>query len=1083
MSKYLNSVSRNLETKNRAWDSIIYQAGHPILDSELNLAQDLKKSKLLSLPSGILSHSTRERDTDFIFTDPSDPNFSANTFTIRSFKAKVGDMEVHVSGTESSDPLLNVIELPAPSATQGLPPDTKRTDFLFLEVWKAEVSPFSPTTVKIEINSFNAGGIITIDCTDPSIGGNSVNLTEGVEFNLGGTDTETARNISDAINLANFGTSITSSTKGTNHIFLTLDTLGTDGNNVVYSSTSAGFTVSQVYQGTDGVGKPSQDPTKIFYEGNTLSDSSLWLTDDILDPQAVSNTTRRIQVQYRFRVHSVDYDGVNFLDGVNPKTQFYGFDNLNIFAQGGESSPVQDYFFSRADLTNYARNNGTNSYPYKDNGLFYSGDGSQQSATDLGSIDGYVYAIPICYIFRRNTGTFHTLNGVNNGLLTTHAGVVNTSLGENIQAGESDRVDGLFSDQVSDVDLYDLRRFVFPYGKDLNSELKYQTQKLLDNSLRTWAMDGSDLHQIGSGSGDISTTPLVCDEIGRSQALGGEGQTNRGNYIRNFDHVCTRFSSTPTIHRLVLQISTSQTVGTPLTQYGGAISIVSAGANEHSTFGWFQGDEITLDLTQLDVSTDHTWSVSSANAPIGFDSVVPTGTKVIDVEGFHNVGSGSQITDQRVLFSKVEGLGSNTITLTLDYNRRLHDFNFVDQRIVGDSTVGDNGGQTEIYLTFIVEYPSASGLSSTPTEPLTPNTNYYAGGSYVISDQTQNPSPIVSGTDIEVLYRKGIREVHIDHVSGLGTVGNQGVSGKFQFSNGIWSYDNTKVILPYKAFYDGTNPADYEITITDNANNSYNVDYANSTVGSTQTELVFQNPWVATEQRKLSVSFYRKTPIPNYGASGFQMGLYYRTVAPMTCGSKGGLVSAPNQLEIRVLSSSETMYVLQSGAGSSSQGYPYINASDQIGVNPNVADFNGEEDLLGSLNVSIANFNSDTGMIQLPILIPFDTTQNIILGGGSHTPLKDVESRVVYPMLSSDYLAGIFSEPLISSVLHKNVFSLLARVEESSDLFREGEVVLVVFSRLSGAGLTKENQITFSENDIRTVASVYRVESNILLGE
>ena len=59
MTKYLNSVSRNLDAKNRNWESIIYQAGHPILDSELNLSQDLKKGKL-KLPSGILSFSTQE---------------------------------------------------------------------------------------------------------------------------------------------------------------------------------------------------------------------------------------------------------------------------------------------------------------------------------------------------------------------------------------------------------------------------------------------------------------------------------------------------------------------------------------------------------------------------------------------------------------------------------------------------------------------------------------------------------------------------------------------------------------------------------------------------------------------------------------------------------------------------------------------------------------------------------------------------------------------------------------------------------------------------------------------------------------
>ena len=1089
MTKYLNSVSRNLDAKNRNWESIIYQAGHPILDSELNLSQDLKKGKL-KLPSGILSFSTQERNSSFVFTDPTDPNFSANSFQIDSFIAKVADMEIFVGGTNSSDSTTNVIELPSPSVTTGLPPDIKRTDFVFLEVWRTEVSPFAPTKFVALVGSIANATVITIDCTDPSINGNSVDLTEGVDFNLGNTNQETARNISDAINTANlnnaFGTTVTAETKGTEHIFITFDVLGTSGINVLFSSTDPSFTISQTYQGTDGTGKPSADPTKIFYEGNTQSDSSLWFSDDIVDPQAVSNTTRRIQIQYRFRTHSVDFDGVNFLDGIDPKTHFYGFDNQNVIAQGNTSNPVANYFFSRADGTTYVRPNGNNTLSYVDNGLFYSGDGSQQSSTDLGTVDGYVYAIPICYVFRRNNGSFHTLNGVNNGLLTTHGGGINTSLNVNIQANESDRPDGLFSDQIASVDVYDLRRYVFPYGLDLNSELKYQTQLLLDNNLKTWAMDGSDLHTIGSGSGNISTTPLVCDEIGRSQGLGGEGQTNRGNYIRDFDHVCTRFSSTPTIHRLVLKVNIGQSIGTPYTQYNNAISIVSSGVNEHTTNGWYYGDEITLDLSSLDVSTDKTWLVSSAGVPIPFTDVIPSGTKVIDVEGFHQVGSGSSIIDKRVLFSRVTGLGTNIIVMTLDYNRRQHDYTLNNQPVVGDSVVGDNSGDHHIYLTFIVEYPSNSGLSASPQDDLTPNTNYYSGGSYIVSDTTQSPYS-VSGIAVPKLeFKKGIREVSIENVEGDAsnpTLGNVNNSGK-EILNNYWSYDNTKVVVPFKAYYDGTNPNDYEIVVYDIVNNAnLAVDYNASTIGHTQSEIVFQNAWGANEQRELDVSFYRKDAIANNGANGYQMGIYYNTVAPQTCGSKSGVVASPNSLSVKVLSSSEKMYIIQSGSGSSSQGYPYTNAYDQIGVNPNVLDFTSESDLLGSLNVSLSNFVSNTGLMEIPTLIPFDTTQIIEIGGGAFTPLKDIESRVIYPMLSSDYLVGIFSESLTSSVLHKNVYSLLARVETSNSLYRKGEIVLIIFSRLSGSGLTKENQITFSENDIRTSASIFRVDSNILLGE
>ena len=44
--KFLSSTSRNLDPKDYAWDSVVHQFNRPLLDSELNLAQDLLNKKL-----------------------------------------------------------------------------------------------------------------------------------------------------------------------------------------------------------------------------------------------------------------------------------------------------------------------------------------------------------------------------------------------------------------------------------------------------------------------------------------------------------------------------------------------------------------------------------------------------------------------------------------------------------------------------------------------------------------------------------------------------------------------------------------------------------------------------------------------------------------------------------------------------------------------------------------------------------------------------------------------------------------------------------------------------------------------------
>jgi hypothetical protein len=117
------------------------------------------------------------------------------------------------------------------------------------------------------------------------------------------------------------------------------------------------------------------------YRYGNLEGGFSYLADDLIDPEIGEPTTERVQLQYRIRV----VKGLINL-GTNPD----GFDQAVVKAQGSQATPpsVGGYSF-----TNMREELG-------DPGLWRAGDGS---ANVLGTVDGYVYAIPICIVFRRNS--------------------------------------------------------------------------------------------------------------------------------------------------------------------------------------------------------------------------------------------------------------------------------------------------------------------------------------------------------------------------------------------------------------------------------------------------------------------------------------------------------------------------------------------------------------------------------------------------------------------------------------------------------------------------------------------------------
>ena len=277
-----NGVTRTLSALARQFTSVVWQAGKPPLDSELNLMGQLDFESLRSavhsqVHSGFFRDPCRPQDFSF------EPGWSNHFFMGKGSNqsdliyASVNGMIIPVSGSWTTE-VNNRIRLNPPPQTDA------RTDLVFLEVWRTLVAP-NPSTEN----------------------------------------------------------------------------------------------------------KPAADHVHMY--GNTEY-GGVNIPDDIEDPAIGFETTERVQVQYRIRVY-----GSMGASGESAALDLYpdGLEDPGILAQGAADAPQTGIWFSnmRSELG--------------DSGLWRAGSGDASSRDLLKTVDGYVYAIPICAVFRRNSSPYKAL--------------------------------------------------------------------------------------------------------------------------------------------------------------------------------------------------------------------------------------------------------------------------------------------------------------------------------------------------------------------------------------------------------------------------------------------------------------------------------------------------------------------------------------------------------------------------------------------------------------------------------------------------------------------------------------------------
>lgn len=224
------------------------------------------------------------------------------------------------------------------------------------------------------------------------------------------------------------------------------------------------------------------------------------VANDMVDPNIGRETTRRTQFRYRFRV----VEGVDFI------SFRYGVDHPSVFAQGSKASPITGKTFVKTT-----------------EGHFIAGDGTNTDATALGSVDGHVYALPICAVHRRNKLAYSTTN-LNGG-------------SKKIEDFVSDRPDGLFVDEIADHEIEDLRNVV---------EFSVNLPALAEKSLRD-VMDG--LPQRLS----LGTTPELfsAKNIQVDGIAAVERTTVADNLLRKPNGVRRSFSDNEIVQRTISYVA------------------------------------------------------------------------------------------------------------------------------------------------------------------------------------------------------------------------------------------------------------------------------------------------------------------------------------------------------------------------------------------------------------------------------------------------------------------------------------------------------------------------------------------------
>jgi hypothetical protein len=692
---------------------------------------------------------------------------------------------------------------------------------------------------------------------------------------------------------------------------------------------------------------------RIWQQGNVATDPAndavLNYPDDILDVNVGSETTKRVQIQYRLR-------GVQ---NVNTFSFPYGLDDPAVVANS--VPPSAAFPDGTATVFPYVNQSSAG-----DPGLWIAGDGNP--ANTLGTVDGYMYCIPLLAVFRRNQTAFDRRLNQNGGVASP---------------GPSDRPDGLFQDIFAAEDIADLRHGVSPTGWSYAELLEKNTNYLLDNSLRTEFLDTSPF-----GGGYRGTTVFMANEIGSGPTTGV------GEHLGQFDAVRRRFSDR--------SIFETVTVVYP-PPFG----------------GWVDSASFLIQPSALPIYPYSALNWDSYAGPVRF-------LDVLEARWIGPILPKKNI-DATPHIKSVSDLAKAPITaLTVTFG----------------TTVTALGLTNEpLYVTLLVGYPTGEGLSRTPvadygassfSSPYTaPNFPYFYSPLAPVSFAA------MTAQDIDFPHR----EVQLE-------------------------YETVTLTFPMRSDAVGTT-----LTLPERAATLIsNLPAALGTLSASGRVVTI----VATPNTNITVMYTARRPMPqNNPQIDAQFTVYFRAAAPQS--ARAAIINVSLTVVPKVVS--KTMLALTTGSGSQDEGYPFSQAYVQTGGISNNTSFSGESEFSSRSEVSVADFNASTGLLNLPVYVPMVADpQSLTFTRGLGD--IDIEGRTYFPTVPAGYIPNAYAQDLSNPDRHKDILPILAELAADSQLGHKGQLVLVLLIRY--AIFDETNGVWFDNTTETTVASVFRIKGNLL---
>ncbi len=810
----------------------------------------------------------------------------------------------------------------------------------------------------------------------------------------------------------------------------------------------------------------------ILRNGNVKAPDGVNLTDDLIDPNYGEESNARVQIQYRLRVIS-GVDIASYIDGINDPSVVAN--SVSDFSGAGADGSPTAY--------NYAVSDG-------DKGLWVAGLGSSVSAGVLGTVDGFMYAQPVCAVMRRNSTAFNRSSNMNGAGL--------------IASGVSGRPDGLYADQIVASDVVDLRRFC---TSDFPEVLEKAFQQVLDNSIST--------HGAVSGLGTVGTSYLFRDDIGSSGHAGNPDGVRRYFSDRGYtDQIVAvhplgglpEASVTFTLSNLRLPWNGTGTnvlaqapAGTNIAYLAG-LRVVTTSGHDYDMFDTsspFYASKVVYSTTVTGVDT----VTVTLNTPASSGTAVAVYAELaIEYQPGHglskNVISGLQLwaatagtpawMDQTSWVATSDGSRKyipDAPTTAYDGSQQWVDPGHREQAVRHRTTstqmmtlrslqtpaviVGTNtlvNADTSVNSTLRVrEDPgnpfTSISVTSGPTVPKTTvkddlNTQFAFNGLSLTAS-------VVGVNQIQIVGNGGY--VEVDSV-GNGSTLNTAVG----FSSAGQASGSSAVIIPERLTGD-------PIGIDDGTNSPYQTTSYTLNTAFTVIELDF--PLAGGTAVTVTYTAYRPAPVvtaPNAYNSFYQSRAVQSLLPP----------AGTQTLRLVPKAIGRTLSVIATGPGSPDGSFPYSAPGDQVAVGSLPAPDFPESLLDGPSDVQLANFGINTGFLQLVPFVPYSPNPGqVTLYRDASDVVTDAEGRNFWPRSDSGspaaYSPAVFAQELAYGRRHKTAYPVLMELKDDvASVGQKGMLVLVVFS--SWSSYDPDNAIALAPTPGNSAAAVFRVRGNAL---